>query len=252
MAQVIKEAAGTFMGRTLIQQSGKIGGAKHVFVREDGIRDNLEYFPFGGRVANPFKGAAKLFAGDLLHMKYDENTESPVLYILKTYKVVSASGKTVNIERSGYRHIPFVGDVLTIAPTEIGGQGEALTVSAVAKNTVDGTDVWALTLSKTPTTAPAKDDVLVEANADGTMLVTNINAVADCDYDFLFNPAADGSSMDDFESARYFMTPAQGGTMYISKMSPLPACVKALNIANVDGWFGVHAKIKPAILQVKG
>jgi hypothetical protein len=35
-------------------------------------------------------------------------------------------------------------------------------------------------------------------------------------------------------------------------MSPLPACVKALNIANVDGWFGVNAKIKPAILQVKG
>jgi hypothetical protein len=252
MAQVVKEAAGVFMGRTLLQQSGKIGGAKHVFVREDGIRDNLEYFPFGGRVANPFKGAAKLFAGDLLYMKYDENTENPVLYILKTFKVVSASGKTVNVERNGYRHVPFVGDVLTIAPEKIGGEGEALTVTAVAKTTANSKDVWALTLSKTPTTAPVADNVLVEADSDGNMLVKNVNAVADCDYDFLFNPAADGDSMDDFENARYFMTPAMGGTMYVHKMSPMPQCVLDLNIANVEGWFGVHAKVKPAILQVKG
>jgi hypothetical protein len=48
------------------------------------------------------------------------------------------------------------------------------------------------------------------------------------------------------------MTPAMGGTMYVHKMSPMPQCVLDLNIANVEGWFGVHAKVKPAILQVKG
>jgi hypothetical protein len=249
MAQVIKEAAGVFMGRTLVQQSGKIGGAKHVFVREDGIRDNLEYFPFGGRVANPFKAHGKLFAGDLLWMKYDENTENPVLYILKTFKVVSADGATVNVARSGYLHVPYVGDTLTIAPDTIGGAGEKLSVIEVKKTTAEGQDVFALTLSAAPTTAPVADDILVEADADGNMLVKNVNAVADCDYDFLFNPAAEGDSMDDFESAKYFLTPAMGGTMYISRMSPMPKCILDLNIANVDGWFGIHAKIKPAALQ---
>jgi hypothetical protein len=251
MAQVTKEALGVFMGRTLIQQSGKIGGAKHVFVREDTIYNDLVPFPFGGRVQNPFKGVAKLYAGDLLYMDYDANTENPKLYILKTYEVVSASGKVVNIKRDGYKHIPFVGDSLTIAPEKIGGAGEALSVTAVEKTTVSDTDVWALTLAKAPTTAPKAGDVLVEADTDGSMLVKNINAVADCDYDFLFNGVASGDSMDDFEQARYFMTPAQGGTMYIHRMSPLPQCVLDLNLANVNGWFTVNAKQKPAILQTK-
>lgn len=251
MAQVIKEAAGVFLGKTLVQQSGNIGGAKHVFVRFDDNYGDLVPLPFGGQVMNPFKGAGRFYAGDLIDMEYDERTESPKLYLLKTYEVLSSSGKTVNIKRDGYRHIPYAGDILMIAPDEIGGSGEALTVTAVSKTTVSGTDVWALTLSKTPTTAPAEGDILTEADKDGNMLVKNINAVAPCDYDFLFNPAATAGDEEDFEGARYFFTPAAGGTMYAYKMSPIPECVKKLNIANYNGWFRVDARNKPAVLQVK-
>jgi hypothetical protein len=253
MAQVTKEAAGTFLaGRTLIQQSGKIGGAKHVFVRFDDNYSDLLPFPFGGRIMNAPKGAFRFFAGDLFYMEYDAKTENPKLYMLKTYEVVSASGTTVNIVRDGYKHIPFVGDVLTIAPATIGGKGEALTVIGVTETTVtDKGNVWALTLAKAPTTAPKEGDVLVEADTDGNMVVKNINAWADQDLTFSYNPSASGDSMTDFESAKYFYTPVVAATAYIHKMSPLPQCVLDLNSANVNGWFRIDARVKPTVLAQK-
>ena len=51
-------------------------------------------------------------------------------------------------------------------------------------------------------------------------------------------PATDD---EDFDNARYSFTPALGGLMYTNKMSPLPACVKALNKSDVNGWFKVQA-----------
>lgn len=221
-----------------------------MFVRFDDAYGDLLPFPFGAQVKNPFKGAARFFAGDLIEMRYDDKVENPEMYILKTYEVVSAEGTTVNIVRDGYHHIPFVGDILTVAPDTIGGKGEALTVIAVAKGTADSKNVWALTLAAAPSTAPNAGDILVEADAEGNMVVKNVNAVADCDYDFLFNPAADPSDDDEFEKARYFFTPAVGGTMYKYRMSPIPACVEKLNLANVNGWFRVDARVKPATLQV--
>ena len=102
--------------------------------------------------------------------------------------------------------------------------------------------MWELTLSVAATTAPKKGDILVESDADGKMLVKNINAVAAWDYDFMYFESADPTASDpDFEAARYFLTPSLRGTMYINRMSPIPACVKALNIANINGWFRVDA-----------
>ena len=54
----------------------------------------------------------------------------------------------------------------------------------------------------------------------------------------LYNPA---NGEDDFEGARYMYTPALGGVMYISKMSPLPACVLALNQSKINGWFKIQS-----------
>ena len=70
------------------------------------------------------------------------------------------------------------------------------------------------------------------------MLVKAINAVSPTDNDMLDAPA---TSDEDFDNARYSFTPALGGLMYINKMSPLPACVKALNKSDVNGWFKVQA-----------
>lgn len=245
MADIYQATDGYFGGRSLAQQTGSKGGARHVFVKFDDIKDDLVFPTGGGQVMNPFPGAAKIYAGDLMEFRTDENGLKGKIYILKTYEVVAydATNKKLSVVRDGYHHIPFIGDTLTVAPSTIGGTGEKLTVVARTKTTTtDGQDVWELTLSAAATTAPKKGDILVESDADGKMLVKNINAVAAWDYDFLWSEAADpDATTPDFEAARYFLTPTLRGTMYIKKMSPLPDCVKALNLANINGWFRIDA-----------
>lgn len=235
---------GYFMGRTLAQVRGRIGGARSVFVKLQGVKNELVYPPFGGQIQNPFPGIAKIFAGDLMEYRLDDNGENPKIYLLKTYKVQSMDTTTVHIYRDGYSHIPFVGDVLMKAPDTIGGTGKAYTVTAVEATTNSGHDTWKLTFNTEIDTC-TDGDVLVEAeseNESGKMLVKAINAVAANDYDFLVSPVAkvSGSNDSDFDNARYYMTPALGGLMYISKMSAMPKCVLDLNKCNVNGWFQVQ------------
>ncbi len=243
MANSISQLSnGYFGGRSLVQQKGSKGGARNVFVKLDDIKDDLVFPTFGGQVMNPFPGAAKIYAGDLMEFRTEEDGLKGKVYILKTYEVVSASGATVNIVRDGFHHIPFVGDTLMIAPSEIGGTGEALIVIAKSATKANGKDVWALTLSKTPTGVPEAGNVLVESDNEGNMVVKNINAVAAWDYDFMWSESADPANPDPvFDAARYALTPALRGTMYMSKMSVLPECVKNLNICNINGWFRVDA-----------
>lgn len=227
---------GAFRGRKLIQQRGNVGGAKSVFVKLQGIKNELVYPTFGGEIKNPFKGAAKLFAGDLMEFRTNDKGVKPEVYILKTYLVESASGTTVNIVRDGYKHIPFVGDKLGVAPDKIGGEVNAATILAVAKTKVGDVDVWALTTDVA--ISAEKGDVLVEADEEGNMMVKAINGVADSDADMLDAPATDD---EDFDGARYMYTPALGGIMYTHKMSPMPKCVLDLNIAKINGWFQIQS-----------
>lgn len=227
---------GVFRGRKLIQRRGEVGGAKSVFVKLQGIKNELVYPTFGGFIKNPFKGAAKLFAGDLCEYRTNDDGVKPEVYILKTYLVESVSGTTVNIVKDGYKHIPFVGDKIGVAPDELGGEMTAVTVTAVTTAKVGSVDVWALTVSAILTAS--KGDVLVEADADGNMLVKQINGVIDCDLDMLDAPA---TGDEDFDGARYAYTPALGGIMYTKKMSPMPECVLAVNQAKINGWFQIQS-----------
>ena len=236
---------GVFLGRSLFQAKGDTGGAKHVFVKWQGSKDDLVYPTFGGRVMNPFKGAAKLFAGDLMEIRYDENGLNPVIYLLKTYKVKSQSGTTVKLYRDRYTHIPFAGDILMKAPAAIGGTGTAGAVTAVTKGNDGGNDTWDLTVDSN-LTGLTDGDILVEANqvgASASMIVKTINAVAACDYDFLYSPVADTSDDDEFGDARYFLTPAVAATMYKKQMSPYPECVEVFNISNFNGQFHLDGRI---------
>ena len=227
---------GAFRGRKLIQRRGEVGGAKSVFVKLQGIKNELVYPTFGGRIMNPFKGTAKLFAGDLCEYRTNDKGVKPEVYILKTYLVESVSGTTVNVVKDGYKHIPFVGDKIGVAPDEIGGEMTAVTVNAVKTSKVGDVEVWALTVSAT--IEATKGTVLVEADADDKMLVKAINGVIDADCDMLDAPATND---DDFDGARYMYTPALGGIMYTHKMSPMPKSVLDLNIAKINGWFQVQS-----------
>lgn len=227
---------GVFRGRKTIQRRGTIGGARSVFVKLQGNKNELVYPTFGGYIKNPFKGAAKLFAGDLIEYRTDENGENPEIYILKTYLVESVSGTTVNIVKDAYKHTPFVGDKIGVAPDEIGGEVTSVTINSIRVSKVGNVDVWACTCSATLTAE--KGDVLVEADADDNMIVKSINAVAPTDLDMLDVPA---TGDEDFDGARYSYTPALGGIMYVNRMSPMPKCVLDLNKSNINGWYQVQS-----------
>lgn len=228
---------GVFRGRKLVQTSGNIGGQKSVFVKIKGIKNELVYPTFGGKVMNAPKGQGfKMFAGDLVWFKTDDNGVKPEVYFLKTYLVESVSGSVVNIVRDGYKHKPFVGDKLGVAPEEVGGEMTAATINKIVETKVGNVDVWACTMSSA--VSAVKGDVLVEADEDDKMLVKAINAVMDCDADML---DAASTSSDDFDGARYYYTPALGGIMYTHKMSPVPACVKKLNQSKINGWFQIQS-----------
>ena len=227
---------GAFRGTTLIHKEGTIGGARSVFVNSKGLKDELSYFPIGGSIQNPFKGAAKFFAGDLFEFRTNDKGVAPKIYLLKTYLVESASGTTLNLVKDGYKHTPFVGDKIGVAPEEIGGEMTAVTITSVKEGKVGNVKVWVCTTNTALTTK--KGDVLVEADVDDTMLVKNIQGVADSDGDLVYAPA---TGDDEFDGARYHYVPARGGEMFIHKMSPIPACVLKLNKSNVNGWFKVQS-----------
>lgn len=236
--------SGFLAGRALIQAHGEIGGLRYVFVKLIGAsKDAFRAPTSGGKLLNPFKGNAKIYAGDF--MEYDpgiDGNNGATVKILKSYQVAKAVGEadtSVLIVRDGYKHIPFVGDNIMVAPETLDGTGKAVTVTAVEATTEAGADVWKLTLSAA-IGAVGKDAVLVEAEAAGDdkkPMVTNPNSYAQCDYDFLFSP----STGDPFEDgARYMITPflANDDTvMYIDRMSPIPPAIKALNKSRVNGWF---------------
>jgi hypothetical protein len=233
----MSDYVGVFRGRKTIQRSATIGGARSVFVKLQGNKNELVYPTFGGYIMNAPKGAPfKFFAGDLVEYRTDENGVNPEIYILKTFLVESASGTTVNIVKDGFKHIPHVGDKIGVAPEEIGGEMTAVTVTAVRPSKVGNVDVWAVTTDSALTAS--KGNVLVEADADDKMMVKHINAVCPTDLD-MFDAAATGD--EDFDGARYSYTPALGGLMYTNKMSPLPECVKKINQAKVNGWFQIQS-----------
>lgn len=230
----MNEQIGTFRGTVLRQTKGKVGGARSVFAKFKGIKNELVYPYNGGKIVNAPKGVNfKFFAGDLMEYRTNDKYAKPEVYLLKTYLVESVSGTTVNIVKDGYKHIPFVGDKIGVAPEEIGGEMTAATITAVKVAKVGDVDVWACTMSAT--IAAGKGAVLVEADEDDTMLVKNINAFADCDGDMPYDATVGD---DEFEKAKYYYTPAVGGVyIYIHKMSPLPECVLKVNVSQFNGLY---------------
>lgn len=232
-------------GRTVFQASGKVGGHRNVFVKTiRGGKAELNSLTTGGVLVNPFKGHAKFFAGDLLEYTPNQGpNEGATVKILKFYEIAKAateSATEVLLVRDGYHHIPFVGDNIMVGQKDFVTKAKGVTITAVEKDVDGGSDVWKVTLSETLGVALKVKDVLVEAEKKGASvspMVTNPNAYADCDYDFLYDPA---TSDDDYEGARYFPHPilAQADTIIdLVAIGTLPPAVLALNKSIVKSWF---------------
>lgn len=245
-----KTTGGVFLGRARIAQKKRNGGARYVSVDFQGLKNDLVYVLWGGVLANPFPGVAKLYEGDMFYQELDKNGEHPKLYCLKVYEAAKAStAKTLTLKRDGFRHIPFVGDTLMVEPETIGGSGTVANVTAVTSTTdTDGNKVWVLTLDTALTVAVG--DILVEGVADtsesatagaGNMLVKDINCFAPQDYDFVFEPVADPEDEDNYEDAEYQLTPVVGFLGWIHRMSPIPKCVLKLNQSRYNGVWSFNA-----------
>lgn len=225
--------AGVFQGNTLIKRTSKIGGSKFVFVALGG-GTNLQTPPIGGKIVNPFFG--KMYAGDLVEyaIPTGASTEGATIKLLKTYTVddtVESSGTVIKIKKNGFTHRPVIGEFLMKAPTALTVKGAGYAITAVAETESQYVVTVATTLG-----ALAKGDILVNAAQSGSsvnMLVTNPNAVLDCDYDMLYNPS------DPDGVANYLITPVMHGVMWECRMSALPDCVKAINKSKVTGWFEI-------------
>lgn len=232
-----------FTGRTLIQAHGSIGGHKNVFVKlVKGSKDALCYPTTGGILKNPFKGRAKIYAGDLIEYTPNiNNTTGAEVKILKFYesaKEATSSDVTIKIVRDGYSHIPFVGDNIMVGQKDFTTKAKAVSVTRVEKSTETGVDVWILTLSETLGVTIKKGDILVEAAGTGASvlpMVTNPNSYADKDMDFLYDVNMEG--VDELE---YMLTPAlaqEDTVIDLVAIGNLPPAVLALNKSRVKTWF---------------
>lgn len=225
--------AGVFQGNTLIKRASKIGGSKFVFVALGG-GTNLQTPPIGGKIVNPFFG--KMYAGDLVEyaIPTGASTEGATIKLLKTYTVddtVESNGTVIKLKKNGFTHRPVVGEFLMKAPSTLTGNGAGYAITAVTETESQYVVTIATTLG-----ALSKGDILVNAAQSGAsvnMLVTNPNAVLDCDYDMLYNPS------DPDGVANYLITPVMHGVMWECRMSALPTCVKAINKSKVAGWFEI-------------
>lgn len=241
---------GVFIGRARVANKSTNGSVRNIHVDFQGLKNDLVYLLWGGILANPFPGRAKLYEGDMFQQILDDKGENPKLYCLKVYEAAAAStNKTISLVRDGFHHIPFVGDTIMVEPAELGGNGRIANVTAVVSKTdAEGNKIWELTVDTALTIT--KGDILVEgvaldaADTDGNtgkMLISDINGFAPYDYDFVFEPVSDPDDEDDYEGANYQLTPVVGVLGYIHKMGPLPKCVLALNQSRYNGIFAFNA-----------
>jgi len=243
---------GSFGGRTLIQAHGKIGGHRSVFINlVSGNKDAFVYPPFGGVITNPFKGRAKVYAGDLC--EYDPDTygtsKGQTVKILKYFElakdVSATTDTTVKFIRDGYHHIPFAGDIVMAAPATFAGTGTGLTITSVIPSVEGSQDVWEVTLGAEIGATAKKGDIFVEAAKAGaktTALVTKPNAWFDRDNDFFYEPNLNANP-EEGDGARYFYTPAlikdSKVILNLAKCNKLPPAVLAMNTRTEAGWFGL-------------
>ena len=227
-------------GATIVQTEGKVGGTRYVFAGLEAlIKNAFVHPPIGGKLVNPFKGQAKIYAGDLIEhdLGFSAGNEGPgaTIKILKAYGVAkntTASTDTdIYIVRNGFVHIPFPGDTIMVGQKDFKTKAKGVTVNAV-EATTDGTagDVWKVTLSAALGTLKA-GDVLVEAASAGESvlpMVTNPNCFAPNDNDFPYYDAG-GDKYHKPRTNINFCMLNPDCVMWLDRMGPVPPAVKAMN-----------------------
>lgn len=227
-------------GATIIQTEGKVGGTRYVFAGLEAlIKNAFVHPPIGGKLVNPFKGKAKIYAGDLIEhdLGFTAGNEGTgaTIKILKAYGVAknttAATDTDIYIVRNGFVHIPFTGDTIMVGQKDFKTKAKGVTVTAVEATTDDTAgDVWKVTLSAALGTLKA-GDVLVEAASAGESvlpMVTNPNCFAPNDNDFPYYDAG-GDKYHKPRTNINFCMLNPDCVMWLDRMGPVPPAVKEMN-----------------------
>ena len=219
----------------IVSSESKTGKKRYVFV--DDNTQFKDYVPLGGAIKNAFYPGDKVYQGDLCEF----NLKKQEITVLRTFKVaknVTASDTSVLVERNEFLHIPHVGMILMKAPTSLTGTGTAGAVTAVeATTSLTEGDTYTLTITANAMGTLTKGDILVEAVEAGAtkkMLVQNPNTFFEKDIVFNYNPNTSSTGVN---GAIQVYSPIQHAKCWENRMSPLPACVKAINKSRIDGLF---------------
>lgn len=228
------------MGASILQTEGEIGGTRYVFAGLEALVKNaLVHPPIGGKLVNPFKGPAKIYAGDLIEhdlgFTAGNDGSGATIKVLKTYEVakdtVANTDTAIYITRNGFVHIPFAGDTVMVGQKDFSTKSLGVTVTAVEATTDDTAgDVWKLTLSTALGTLK-KGTVLVEAATAGASvlpMVTNPNCFAPCDNDLPYYNAG-GDKYHQPRTNINFCMLNPDCVMWLNRMGPVAPSVKAMN-----------------------
>ena len=227
-------------GATIVQTEGAVGGTRYVFAGLEALVKNaFVHPPIGGKLVNPFRGTAKIYAGDLIEhdLGFTAGNDGPgaTIKVLKTYQVAKATtagtDTDIYIVRNGFVHIPFIGDTIMVGQKDFKTKAKGVTVTAVDATT-DATagDVWKLTLSEALGALKAGDVLVEAAEAGATVLpmVTNPNCFAPCDNDQPYFDAGGDKYHKPRTNVNFCMLNPDC-VMWLNRMGPVPPAVKAMN-----------------------
>lgn len=214
------------------------GGTKNVFVQD--YSNPMDYVPKGGVFVTKFEPGDKVYQGDLCEFSLLNRT----IKVLRTFVVaknVTDTDTEILLKRNGYLHIPHTGMNLMKAPSALDGTGAAGAITNVVATT-DGVlgDVYSLTIAANALGVLTAGDILVEAveaGAGKAMYVTNPNTFIK--NDLVFNFIQNTSPIDGnvVNGAILNYAPIQHAKCWKALMSPMPACVLAINKSRIDALF---------------
>lgn len=215
------------------ETSRKVRGGKWVWVKDSNGEQRGNVL-LGGTILNPNKGFGHLWAAQLV-----QYTPGQGCLIFRSFTVISASGKTINIKADGYSDVPEVGMLIMKAPNAANGTGQSALVQSVEFIENDSTlhqDIFKVVVDETLTLSP--NDILVEAggteaSASATVLVPNPNTFVEADRELM---PTEGYGI---ENANYSISTVYNKQAWIARMQPLPSYVLAKNRSYIDGIFWI-------------
>lgn len=135
----------------------------------------------GGVIAGDWKAGDKIFAGDFCYYDY----KAHLVYPLKQFQLAAdlgAGDTEVYFVNSGYSHVMRNDMFITAEPESATSTGKAVSTATLENTTLNGNQVYKLTITAGSLGTGSLGDLYVEADEAGTAVapkITEINGILD-------------------------------------------------------------------------